>query len=150
LVYKNILDLHKHFKPQNQNPMKRNIILFSAVIGGALFFQGCQNCDEAVNKAKEAANAECNTQLEGLNTQIADLNTQLTTVTLERDSLLSVIDVLTAPKGSKPAAKKTATTTPAKEEPKQGVKSMSDQQSGGVKSMSDQQSGGLKQLKDKK
>ncbi len=99
--------------------MKKNFIVFSAIAGTAFMLNGCANCDEAVNSAKEAANNECNTKIEQLTTEWTE---NLEALTAERDSLLFVIDSLTAPKtASASGTKKTTTTTkpaPAPEKPK--------------------------------
>jgi hypothetical protein len=87
--------------------MKKSIILFSAIVGGAFLFQGCQNVEEEVKKATDAANAACATQLDELNAQLTASADQLALLSGEKDSLLLVLDSLTAPKT---AAKKTTTT----------------------------------------
>jgi len=91
--------------------MKKSIILFSAIVGGAFLFQGCQNVEEEVKKATDAANAACTTQLDELNAQLTASAEQLALLTGEKDSLLNVITTLTAPKSS--TAKKTTATKPA-------------------------------------
>jgi len=94
--------------------MKKSIILFSAIVGGAFLFQGCQNVEEEVKKATDAANAACTTKLDELNAQLTASAEQLALLTGEKDSLLLVLDSLTAPKTAKKttATKKPAAATP--------------------------------------
>jgi len=128
--------------------MKKNFVLFSAIVGGAFFFQGCQNVEEAVNKAKEEVKAEYEAKMEALTIEWTG---NLDLVSGQRDSLQAVLDSIYAPKETasgtrKPAAKKPATTTKAPEptNPKLDV----GQQSGGKDKLDvGQKSGGTGKLK---
>jgi BMFP domain-containing protein YqiC len=132
--------------------MKKNFVLFSAIVGGAFFFQGCQNVEEAVNKAKEEAKAECEAKVEALTTEWTG---NLDLVSGERDSLQAVLDSIYAPKETaaaaprKPAAKKPATTTTTKTTPEPTSPKLDvGQQSGGKDKLDvGQKSGGTGKLK---
>jgi len=130
--------------------MKKNFVLFSAIVGGAFLFQGCQNVEEAVNKAKEEVKAEYEAKIEALTTEWTG---NLDLVTGEKDSLQAVLDSIYAPKETasvtkKPAAKKPATPTKAPETAPANPKLDVGQQSGGKDKLDvGQKSGGSGKLK---
>ncbi len=131
--------------------MKKNFVLFSAIVGGALFFQGCQNVEEAVSKAKEEVKAEYEAKIEALTTEWQG---NLDLVTGERDSLQTVLDSLLAPKeapvasAKKPSTKKPSTTTTTKPAEPTSPKVDVGQQSGGKDKLDvGQKSGGTGKLK---
>ncbi len=129
--------------------MKKNFVLFSAIVGGAFFFQGCQNVEEAVSKAKEEVKAEYEAKLEALTTEWTG---NLDLVTGERDSLQAVLDSIYAPKetasaAKKPAAKKPATTTTSTPEPTSPKLDVGQQSGGKDKLDVGQKSGGSGKLK---
>jgi peptidoglycan hydrolase CwlO-like protein len=128
--------------------MKKRFILFSAIVGGALFFQGCENVEEAVNKAKADAEAACTAKLDELNTQLTAANDMVASITSQKDSLQAVVDSLTAPKGSakKPVATKKPAPAPAPEAPKSNKLDVGQQTGGQNKLDVGQKSGGTGKL----
>jgi hypothetical protein len=129
--------------------MKKNFILFSAIVGGAFFFQGCQNVEEAVSKAKEEVKVEYEAKIEALTTEWQG---NLDLVTGQKDSLQAVLDSLLAPKETpvasvrKPAPKKPAP-APKKTEPTSPKVDVGQQSGGKDKLDVGQKSGGTGKLK---